>query len=91
VGELPHSVEVAQRIDKQTGTDFWRKAVKHKMANLASAFRFLDDDEATPIGYQQIGCHVIARLVPGGHKTDPPKYDPTKDMTYASVVSRESV
>jgi hypothetical protein len=94
--ELPHSVEAALRIDERTGTDFWRKAIDLEMTNVSPAFQFLDDDEAVPIGYTQIGCHMIfdvkmdfkrkARLVAGGHQTDPPK-----DMTYASVVSRESV
>ena len=50
-----------------------------------------------PIGYQQIRCHMIfdikqedfrrkARLVAGGHTTEAPA-----TITYASVVSRESV
>ena len=50
-----------------------------------------------PIGYQKIRCHMIfdikqedfchkARLVVGGHTTERPA-----TITYASVVSRESV
>ena len=50
-----------------------------------------------PVGYQPVRCHIIfdiklesfkrkARLVAGGHMTETPK-----TLTYASVVSRESV
>jgi hypothetical protein len=94
--ELPHSVEAALRIDQRTGTDFWKKAIELEMTNVSPAFQLLDDDAVLPIGVTKISCHMIfdvkmdfkrkARLVAGGHKTDPPK-----DMTYASVVSRESV
>ena len=61
------------------------------------AFRILHGEEAVPPGYQHIRCHMIfdvkmenfrrkARYVAGGHMTDAPA-----TMTYASVVSRESV
>jgi hypothetical protein len=82
-------------IDRRTQTNFWRLAIEKEMKNVMPAFEFCDDDKM-PIGYKEIGCHMIfdvkmdltrkARLVAGGHKTDPPK-----DSTYASVVSRDSV
>jgi hypothetical protein len=61
------------------------------------AFCIADDGEVIPIGHQQIRCHMIfdvkredfrrkARLVAGGHTTAAPA-----TITYASVVSRESV
>lgn len=60
------------------------------------AFKFLEDEEEVPIGYQSIKCHMIfdvkmdltrkARFVAGGHTTETPA-----SMTYSSVVSRESV
>jgi Reverse transcriptase (RNA-dependent DNA polymerase) len=94
--ELPKTVAEALAIDKKTGTDFWRRAIEKEMKNVMPAFEFRDDDEM-PIGYKLIECHMIfdvkmvglvrkARLVAGGHKTDPPK-----DSTYSSVVSRDSV
>ena len=53
-------------------------------------------DYKMPIGYKEIGCHMIFDvkiyltrkiwLVAGVHNTNPPKYS-----TYASVVSRDSV
>jgi hypothetical protein len=67
------------------------------MKNFRIAFQTLNDYEAIPPTYQEIRCHTIfdvkmedfrrkARFVAGGHTTDTPHA-----MTYASVVSRESV
>ena len=93
--ELPKTVQEALEIDRRTGTDFWRKAIEKEMKNVRIAFEFRDDDKV-PIGYKHIPCHMVfdiksdlrrkARLVAGGHKTDPPK-----ESTYSSVVSRDSV
>lgn len=93
--ELPHSVKEALNIDRQTGTTLWRDAIAKEMKNVMPAFEFNDKDEV-PVGFKKIDCHMIfdvkmdltrkARLVAGGHKTDPPK-----EMTYSSVVSRDSV
>ena len=93
--ELPKSVKAATEIDRKTGTDFWRFSIEKEMKNVIPAFEFYDNDNM-PIGYKEIGCHMIfdvkidltrkSRLVAGEHKTNPPK-----DSTYASVVSRDSV
>ena len=93
--ECPKSVKDAMDIDRRTQTNFWRLAIEKEMKNVMPAFEFRDDDKM-PIGYKEIGCHMIfdvkmdltrkSRLVSRGHKTDPPK-----DSTYASVVSRDSV
>jgi hypothetical protein len=93
--ELPKSVAEALRVDRNTGTDFWRKAVDKEMKNFMPAFEFCDDNQV-PMGYKHRDCHMIfdvkldlmrkARFVAGGHQTDPPK-----DMVYASVVLRHSV
>ena len=67
------------------------------MKNVRVAFQILDENEEVPIGYKFFCCHMIfdikmedfrrkARLVAGGHMTDTPAA-----ITYASVVSRESV
>jgi hypothetical protein len=67
------------------------------MKNVRIAFQILGGDESVPPTYQEIRCHVIfdvkmkgfrrkARFFAGGHTTDTPHA-----MTYASVVSRESV
>ena len=67
------------------------------MDSVRIAFKFTEDGEA-PVGHQPIKTHIVwdvkmedfrrkARLVAGGHTTEAP---PTH-VTYASVVSRESV
>jgi hypothetical protein len=67
------------------------------MKEVRIAFNILPDGHAAPIGYQKIPCHMIydvkmedfrrkARLVAGGQRTEAPA-----TITYASVVSRETV
>jgi Reverse transcriptase (RNA-dependent DNA polymerase) len=66
------------------------------MANIKPVVNILDDVAKPPVGYQFIPCHMVfdiimdftrkARFVAGGHVTEPPS-----SITYASVVSRESV
>jgi hypothetical protein len=95
--EVPSTVKEAYEIDKRNGNTLWADAIKKEMANVRTAFRIAEDGEQIPIGYQQIRCHMVfdikqedfrrkARLVAGGHTTEPPA-----TVTYASVVSRESV
>ena len=72
-------------------------AIQKEMQNVCIAFNTLDDNEQIPLGYQWMQCHMIftvkmdgfvckAQLVAGGHMTDA-----TAVMTYASVVSWETV
>ena len=92
---LPKSVAEALRIDRETGTTFWQKAMEKEIGTIEVAVEFPKDGEA-PVGYQKIDCHMIfdvkmtlerkARFVAGGHQTEP-----TKDITFASVVSRDSI
>jgi hypothetical protein len=67
------------------------------MKNVRISFKILNGEESVPPAYQEIRCHMIfdvnmedfrhnTRFVAGGHTTDTPHA-----MTYASVVSRESV
>jgi hypothetical protein len=51
-------VEEALRIDKETGTEFWLRAIDKEMKNIEPAFEFRDDD-VMPVGYQHIDCHMI--------------------------------
>ena len=102
---LPKTVKEALEIDRVTGTDFWRRAIEKEMAAVTPAFsdekvKGLSPEEVRKgqvlIGYQEIKCHMIfdvkmdmtrkARFVAGGHMTKPPS-----SITYASVVSRDSV
>lgn len=82
-------------MDRESGTDFSQRAIEKEMKNINCAFEFLADGKA-PVGYRKIDCHMIfgmkmtlerkARYVAGGHQTAP-----TKDITFASVVSRDSI
>lgn len=93
---VPKTVEEAFRLDEESGTTFWREAIEKEMKNVRIAFEFKDGDPI-PVGHKKIPCHIIfdvkmmtltrkARLVAGGHRTDPPK-----EAVYSSVVSRDSV
>ena len=93
---IQHTVQEAIQFDRENGNTFWQDAIKKEMLNVEVAFNFLDDNYEIPIGFQQINCHLIfdvkfsldrkARYVAGGHTTDVPA-----SMTYANVVSRDSV
>ena len=94
--EVPKSVKDALRLDNENGNTFWKDAINKEMTNVKVAFKFANKNSIPPPGFKQIRCHIIfdvkmdltrkARFVAGGHLTDPPTA-----MTYASVVSRESV
>lgn len=43
---LPHSVEEALEIDKETGTDFWKRAIEKEMSRVKAAWRI--DDSVAP-------------------------------------------
>jgi hypothetical protein len=89
---VPKTVQEAFRLDEESGTTPWREAIEKEMKNVRIAFEFKDGDPI-PVGHKQIPCHIIfdvkmmtltrkARLVAGGHWTDPPK-----EAVYSSVVS----
>jgi hypothetical protein len=92
---LPKTVAEALWLDKESGTDFWQRAIEKEMRNIGCAFEFPADGKA-PVGFQKIYCHMIfdvkmtlerkARYVAGGHQTEPPK-----DIPFASVVLRDSI
>jgi hypothetical protein len=95
--EVPTSVKDGLEIDKKNGTTYWADAIATEMKNVRAAFKILPEGTSAPNGYQRIHCHMVfdvkmedfrrkARLVAGGHMTEAP---PT--ITYASVVSRETV
>jgi hypothetical protein len=93
---LPKSVQEALQLDEENGNSLWHDAIQKELKNVQIAFKFLGENEPTPVGYKQIPCHIIfdikmdftrkARFVAGGHRTDPPS-----TLTYSSVVSRDSV
>ena len=95
--ELPKSVSHALEIDKRTGTEFWKIAIEKEIRNVFPAFDFIDnDDSKVPPGYTFVETYFVfdikmdltrkARLVARGSMTEP-----TKEETFASVVSRDTV
>ncbi len=94
---MPKTVKEALDLDRQSGNTLWADAISKEMKEVRIAFNILPDGHVAPIGYQKIPCHMIfdvkmedfrrkARLVAGGHRTEAPA-----TLTYASVVSRETV
>jgi len=95
---IPRTVEEAMRLDKENGNTLWMDSVQKEMSAVNGAFKFLDDDGIMPPGYTEVkGSHLIftikmedfrrkSRYVAGGHTVDAPA-----TLTYASVVSRETV
>ncbi|KAI2490038.1 Reverse transcriptase (RNA-dependent DNA polymerase) [Fragilaria crotonensis] len=103
---LPHSVQEALQIDKETGTDFWWKAIQKEMKKVMVAFDYVES--VTPqqirdglaksgyVGFQEIKCHMIFDV-----KMDLTRkarfvagghmMEPPASITYSSVVSRDSV
>jgi hypothetical protein len=96
--EVPKTVnEEALELDKKNGNTLWADEISKEMKNVRVAFKILPDGQSAPIGYQKIPCHMIfdvkmedfrrkAQLIAGGHRTKAPA-----TITYASVVSRETV
>ena len=95
--EVPKTYDDCVRIDTANGNTLWQDAVHQEMSKVRIAFKILDDEAAVPPTFQEIRCHLVfdvkmedfrrkARFVAGGHMTDAPA-----TLTYASVVSRETV
>jgi hypothetical protein len=103
---LPKSVSEALQIDEETGTTFWRDAIRKEMEKVKVAFEFCEHWSPEQVrngtargdfvGYQEIECHMIFDV----------KMDLTRkarfvagghttetptSITYSSVVSRDSV
>lgn len=100
---LPHSVAEALQIDKETGTDFWRRALEKEMKNVIPAFEewigSIEDARHGQhlVGFQEIKCHMIFDIkmenftrkarFVAGGHTT----ETPVSATYSSVVSRDSV
>jgi hypothetical protein len=94
--EVPKIWDDCVRLYKENDNTLWQE-VRNEIKNVRIAFKILNGEESVRPTYQEIRCHMIfdvkmedfrrkARFVAGGHTTDNPH-----SMTYASVVSIESV
>jgi hypothetical protein len=95
--QVPKTWGEAVKLDEENGNTLWQDAIRKEMNNVRIAFNILNGKDVIPPTYQEIRYNMIfdvnmedfhhnARFVTGGHTTDAPHV-----MTYASVVSRESV
>ena len=96
--EVARSPSHALELDKKENKSLWKEAIQTELNQIKDyqTFRILGDKEKLPPGYKRIPYHFVfdvkvdgrhkARLVAGGHRTDPPKED-----TYSGVVSLEAV
>jgi len=63
--EIPNAIERALQTDEETGTTFWRDAIRKEMANNAKAFKILVPDASTPVGHTFIKCHMVFDIKQG--------------------------
>jgi hypothetical protein len=79
---VQRNVEEALNFDLENGIKFWELAIAKEIKNVLVAFKFLEPPEKPAPGYKKITLCMIfdikmdftrkARLVAGGHLTDPP-------------------
>ena len=96
--EVPRNVKHAYELDKKNGNTKWQDAMRDEINSLLDYSTFEDKGSIKYLpGYKNIRVHFVfavkhdlrhkARLVAGGHLTDPS----TTDSTYSSVVSLRSM
>ena len=96
--QVPRNAQEALDLDTKNGNTKWQDSIdlEFKGINEYKTFRLLGLGEKLPDGYKQIPYMFVfdvkfdlrhkARLVAGGHKTDPPKED-----IYSGVVGIETI
>jgi len=77
--EIPKSVKHALQIDRDTGTDYWRRAIEKEMKNVRIAFQKWEgggpdaariaSTNGSLIGYQEIKCHMVFDIKMDGELT----------------------
>ena len=93
---VPRNMNEALEIDRNTGTSFWTKAIQKEVRAVMPALKVLEENEMVPVASTLIDLLVIfdvkmdltrkCRICARGDQTEAPT-----SVTYASVVSRESV
>ena len=84
--QMPKMVRQVIELDNKNGNTLWWDALMKEMKNVRPPFKVYEGDVSKLVGYQKIRCHIVwdvklgknfrrkARLVAGGHTTDPPSY-----------------
>ena len=100
---LPHSVDEALAIDKETGTDYWARAIEKELKVVNVSWESREDLDLGEVragrqlvGYTEIKCHMVFDI-----KMDLTRKarlvagghmtDAPASLTYSSVVSRDSI
>jgi hypothetical protein len=95
---VPRTHSQAMEIDMKNGNTKWQDAEETEMSQLSEYQTFVDKGKGgqAPAGYKKIRCHMIydvkhdgrhkARLVAGGHLTDP-----NTESVYSGVVSLRGI
>ncbi len=65
--EVPCSIAHAQQIDKANANNFWCDVILKGRTNVKIAFKFLDKDQSTPVGYTRINYHIIFDVKNGSY------------------------
>ena len=98
---LPKTAAEALQIDKETGTDFWQKAIEKELRKVKIAWEVRDDLDLNEVhkgkqlvGFTEIACHMVSDVKM--NFTRKARFvagghltdDPTT-ITYSSVVLRD--
>ena len=96
--ELPKDVDEAYGLDKKNGNRLWSDAIDKEQTNNAVAFEVLPEGASPPRGYRKIKGHMVFDVKMDGQFTRKARFcangnmiESPPSMTYASVVSRDSV
>ena len=95
-GPGPKGVRRAYEIDRENGTEHWGKSIEKEVKTVLPALEVLEPGGTAPVGFKRIDLMTVfdikmdltrkARICARGDQTDPPL-----SVTYASVVTRESI
>ena len=96
--EIPRTMQDAERINKENGNTLWMDALAAKINTVKVTIKILGDANAqAPVEYGSINCHVVYNIKLEGFKrrvrwvAGASQMEVSPTLTYASVVSRETV
>ncbi|KAL7527783.1 hypothetical protein ACHAWF_002305 [Thalassiosira exigua] len=101
--QIPKTPEEALRIDRETGTDFWEKAMIKEMTKAKVSYELVDGCMPEEVrsnqvpalrGYQEISCHIIFDVkmdftLKARFVANGSTTDTPSALTYSSVLSRD--